>query len=129
VPRSQVLGIKIQQNPLMRACGYARLGFVSRQSGEQIAANVIFPAVRTGFLRDGIRTHFAEYADAIDRPCRVGKRLAWGVVGVDTAVLALARVALAGLPSADRLAGGGRHPRALPWPAAALGRLPDLTQP
>lgn len=100
VPLSQVLGMKVQQNPLMRVCGYARLGFVSRQSGEQIAANVIFPAVRTSFLRDGIRSHFTEYAAALDRPCRVGKGLAWSLVASDTAVVVLAFAALAGLPSA-----------------------------
>lgn len=68
---SRVAGIKIQQNPLMRAMGYGRLCVISRQSGDRIGANVVVPAVHMPQLREGIAEHFPAYADALGVQCRV----------------------------------------------------------
>ncbi|MDI6103887.1 PH domain-containing protein [Actinoplanes sp. NEAU-A12] len=99
VSRIQVAGIRIQQNPLMRVTGYARLSFVSRQSGERIGANVIFPAARLAFLRDEIRRHFPEYAPAMDRSCTISRPLRWCLVSAGAVILILAGVAVHGMPS------------------------------
>ncbi|MFD6885006.1 PH domain-containing protein [Streptomyces sp. NPDC059957] len=89
MPRSQVGGVRIQRNPLMCVTGYARLAFVSRQSGERIGANIVFPAARLERVRDSIRSHFPAYAAAADRPPKVSRPLRWGLIGVAAATFAM----------------------------------------
>ncbi|MFJ5102939.1 PH domain-containing protein [Streptomyces sp. NPDC088554] len=97
IPRSQVGGVKIQRNPLMRVTGYARLAFVSRQSGERIGANIVFPAVRLERVRDSIRSHFPAYAAAADRSPKVSRPLQWGLIGVAAVTLAMTSRAADGM--------------------------------
>lgn len=97
VSRSQVAGIKIQQNPLMRATGHARLNVVARQSGERIGANVVFPAARLAFLRNEIRSHFPAYAAAADESHPVRRSVTWGLLTVNAVVLTAAGVAASSL--------------------------------
>lgn len=99
VPRSQVVGLKIQQNPLMRVVGYARLSVVSRQRGERIGANVVLPAVSLAALRRGTREHFPFFAEAAERPCRIAPPLAASLVVTDVVVLVAGGAALAGAPA------------------------------
>ncbi|WP_433546451.1 PH domain-containing protein [Streptomyces sp. CA-294286] len=89
MPRSQVGGVKIQRNPLMRVTGYARLAFVSRQSGERIGANIVFPAARLERVRDSVRSHFPAYAVAVDRITRPSRTLRGGLIGVAATTLAM----------------------------------------
>lgn len=98
VPRSQVAGIKIHQNPLMRIMGYGRMGFVLRQSGERIGANVLFPAAELARIRDGVRIYFPEHDAAWELPCRVGRRFGSGIFGVAAILLFLAGLAVQGQP-------------------------------
>ncbi|MCX5204519.1 PH domain-containing protein [Streptomyces sp. NBC_00237] len=90
MPRSQVGGVRIQRNPLMRVTGYARLSFASRQSGERIGANIVFPAARLEHIRDSVRSHFPAYAAAVSRAPEPGRPLRWGLAGGAVATLALA---------------------------------------
>ncbi|MFD5204686.1 PH domain-containing protein [Streptomyces sp. NPDC058375] len=98
MPRAQVGGVRIQRNPLMRVSGYARLAFVSRQSGERIGANIVFPAARLERVRDSVRHHFPAYADAADRAPGVSRSLRWGLVGVSATTLTVASWAASTMP-------------------------------
>ncbi|MYV64275.1 PH domain-containing protein [Streptomyces sp. SID4931] len=89
-PGRRVGGVRIQQNPLMRVSGYARLAFMSRQSGERIGANLVFPAARLERVRDSVRSHFPAYATAADRTPEVSRPLRLGLIGTAAATLALA---------------------------------------
>jgi uncharacterized membrane protein YdbT with pleckstrin-like domain len=71
VLQSQVAGLKVQQNPLMRVMGYAKLSFMSRESGSKVAANVVFPAVKLQRLTEGVAEHFPAYAALM--PARPGR--------------------------------------------------------
>lgn len=99
VSRSQVAGLKVQQNPLMRATGFARLRFVSRQSGERIASNIMFPAVRLSAARTGLGRHFPRYLTALYRPAQVSPTLKWVLVLIDVAVLAVVGVVVRETPA------------------------------
>ena len=55
---SQVNGLKVEQNPFMRALGYGKLSLVSRESGRKVGTNVIFPAVKLDRLALGIDQYF-----------------------------------------------------------------------
>ncbi|WP_159024671.1 PH domain-containing protein [Streptomyces sp. CB02613] len=98
IPRSQVGGVRIQQNPLMRVSGYARLAFVSRQSGERIGANLVFPAARIERVRDSVRSHFPAYATAADQAPEVSRPLRLGLIGMAAATLALTSWAASTMP-------------------------------
>lgn len=58
----QVVGVKIQQNPLMRVTGFARVGVVTRQSGRRVGANIVFPAARLASLPQRLGDSFVRYA-------------------------------------------------------------------
>ncbi|WP_083936937.1 PH domain-containing protein [Longispora albida] len=90
VPADHVVGVKIQRNPLMRVAGYARLALVSRQSGERIGANIVFPAARLERVLDGVRDHFPAYAAAVGHRPQVSRTLRWGLISVATATFAFA---------------------------------------
>ena len=62
VLQSQVRGLKLQQNPLMRIAGYAKLSVVSREPGGKVGGNVVFPAVQLPRLSRGLATWFPEHA-------------------------------------------------------------------
>lgn len=98
MPRSQVGGVRIQRNPLMRVSGYARLAFVSRQSGERIGANIVFPAARLERVRDSVRNHFPAYAAAADRAPEVSRPLRWGLIGAAAATLTMTSWAASSMP-------------------------------
>ncbi|MFJ4982104.1 PH domain-containing protein [Streptomyces coeruleorubidus] len=104
MPRSQVGGVKIQRNPLMRVTGHARLAFVSRQSGERIGANIVFPAAHLARVRDSIRSHFPSYATAADRAPEVSRPVQWGLAGVAAATLLMTWWAAASMPLARTIA-------------------------
>lgn len=46
VTAAQVTGLKVTQNPVMRALGYGRVSVLTRDAGEQPMANLLFPLVR-----------------------------------------------------------------------------------
>lgn len=104
VSESRVAGIKIQQNPLMRAMGYGRLRVISRQSGDRIGANVVFPAVRSSRLRDGIAEHFPAYAAGFRGRSRVIPVVRWLLLGLDAVVLGVVGVMVSGMPFARSVA-------------------------
>lgn len=89
---SQVAGLKLQQNPVMRASGFARLRFVSRQSGDRIASNIVFPAVRLSSLRARLETQFPRYIPALYRPAPIPRPLGWALMSVGVALLAVVGV-------------------------------------
>lgn len=88
VSGSDVLGIKVQQNPLMRATGVARVAVVSRQSGRRVGANVVFPAVRVSSLRERLRESFGAYAVLVDAPGQARSKVGWPLVAGCGLVLA-----------------------------------------
>ncbi|OFE18658.1 hypothetical protein BA895_00100 [Humibacillus sp. DSM 29435] len=90
--RAQVAGLKVQQNPLMRATGFARLRFASRQSGDRIASNIVFPAVRLSSVRSGLETQFPRYVAALYRPDAMPRPLGWAMAVFGVALLALVGV-------------------------------------
>ena len=100
VSRSQVEGLKIQQNPVMRATGYARLRFVSRQSGDRIGSNIVFPSVRLSSVRQDLVREFPGHATALERATPVPSPVAWLLGLLDAAVLAVVLLGLRGAPPA-----------------------------
>ena len=50
VTAAQVTGLKITQNPVMRALGYGRVTVLTRDAGDQPMANLLFPVVRLAAL-------------------------------------------------------------------------------
>lgn len=89
VSRSQVEGLKVQQNPAMRVAGFARLRFVSRQSGDRIASNIVFPSVRLSSVRQDLVSQFPRHAAALDRPSPVPRPVGWFLGLINLVVLAL----------------------------------------
>lgn len=61
-------GLKVQQNPLMRVTGQARLSVVSREVGSKTRASVVFPAVSLTRLRRGIERHFPTHVGILSTP-------------------------------------------------------------
>lgn len=89
VARSQVAGVKVQQNPVMHVTGFARLSLVTRQAGRRVGANVLLPAVRRRHLVQTVQEHLGELSTAVGRPPTVSPRLAQTILAVDAAALVL----------------------------------------
>lgn len=108
VMRSEVIGLKVQQNPVMRLLGHGRLSYISRESGERLAGNVIFPVVPLHRLAAGVAEYFPGH-EAVARPPR-------RPVGAVESVAALLGVVVLGLLSAGV---SGLRPSASPVTVAA----------
>jgi len=64
VTTATVTGLKVTQNPLMRALGYGRVSLLTRDAGDQPMANLLFPLVR-------LRTLPAALGPALPVPAEV----------------------------------------------------------
>lgn len=62
VLESQVAGLRLEQNPLMRVLGYAKMGVVSREPGRKVGSNVLFPVVKLPLLAQSVEEFFPDYS-------------------------------------------------------------------
>jgi len=113
-------GVRVDQNPVMRLLGHARLSVVVRGAAHGLGANVILPSASLETVRDVVSGCFASCAgpDASHRGDRRGGAVLLLVAGVvlttgawsitralrpDAAGAVTLAVALAGVLTADRL--------------------------
>ncbi len=84
-------GLRIDQNPAMRALGYGRLSHVSREAGRRVGTRVVLPVVPLTRLAHGVDTSFPGYAGTVAAPR--GAAGPYGALVSTAAVLALCTVA------------------------------------
>lgn len=100
--QSQIAGLKVQQNPLMRLTGHAKMSAVSREAGTSRAANVVFPVMRLDRLSLLVEQFFPAQAGMLQH--RHDRRP--GLAAVLVAASAIAVVA-GGLAAEAARAGSG----------------------
>ena len=72
VAGDQVRGLKVTQNPLMRALGYGRVSVLTGDAGEQPMADLLFPAIRLADLPRALGPALSVDPEVVAPRLRVG---------------------------------------------------------
>lgn len=68
VHESQIQGIRIDQNPIMRLTGRGRMSLVSRDPGGRTRSNIILPAANARRISETIKNYFPAYSSSQELP-------------------------------------------------------------
>lgn len=84
VPGQHISGLKVTQNPLMRALGFGRVSVLTKDGGDQPMANLLFPAIKLSALPAALGAELPVNAEVMAPTLRLTwpARLSLGACGL-----------------------------------------------